>query len=390
MPDRILLIANAASVWTRELVRNVHVPLGQRVSLLSFDRPGKQAEALYAEFGTELILLGGEGGGTDKIVKASQLFRFAVTHREAFDLVILHGPPHNVQALFLNAALRILNCPVYTVFWGSDIQAITASEAGKLQAVLRVSTAVNLSTSAMRSDFKRLFPDSRLPVFEAKFGLSAFEYIDWAKAEYGRDRCLTELGLDPGKTCVAVGYNGGEQQQHVPAIRALAALSDADRSRIQLLLHMGYKLDPAYTEKVRDAARRSGISFSLITEALDFQAIAKLRTATDIMLHAQTNDAMSGTIRECVYAGAILVNPAWIRYEEFDALQVDYVRYASFSELTDCAASLLRGDVRVDTEKNTAIMGKQYSWQAVRADWEKAMRFCVGTRRAAHEAEVAE
>ena len=187
-----------------------------------------------------------------------------------------------------------------------------------------------------------------------------------------------------------MGYNGGEQQQHVPAIRALAALSDEEKSGIQLLLHMGYKKDAAYLEKVRTAAQGSGIAYRLLPEELELRAAAKLRVATDVMLHAQTNDAMSGTIRECVYAGAILVNPAWIRYEEFDALQVDYVRYASFSELTDRAASLLRGDVRVDTEKNTAIMGKQYSWQAVRADWEKAMRFCVGTRRAAHEAEVAE
>lgn len=389
MQQRILLIANAASVWTRELVRNIHAPLGQYVTLLSFDRPGGQAEAFYAALGTELFVLGG-GGRADKIAKAGQLLRFSLAHRGRFELVIVHSPPHSVQALFLNAALRVLNCPVFTVFWGSDIQAISEAEAKKLQAVLRVSTAVNLSTRAMRSDFKRLFPACALPVFEAKFGLSAFEYIDWAKAEYGRDRCLTELGLDPGKTCIAVGYNGGEQQQHLPAIRALAALSDEEKSGIQLLLHMGYKKDAAYMEKVRTAAQGSGIAYRLLPEELELRAAAKLRVATDVMLHAQTNDAMSGTIRECVYAGAILVNPAWIRYEEFDALQVDYVRYASFSELTDCAASLLRGDVRVDTEKNTAIMGKQYSWQAVRADWEKAMRFCVGTRRAAHEAEVAE
>lgn len=389
MHKRILLIANAASVWTRELVKNIHAPLGQHVTLLSFDRPGEQAEALYAALGAELFVLGGAGGRADKIAKASQLLRFSLTHRGRFDLVILHSPPHSLQALFLNAALRILNCPVFTVFWGSDIQAISEGEARKLQAVLRVSTAVNLSTGAMRSDFKRLFPACTLPVFEAKFGLSAFAYIDWAKAEYGRERCLTELGLDPGKICVAVGYNGGAQQQHLPAIRALAALSAEERSGIQLLLHMGYKKDAAYMDEVEAAARESGIAYRLLPEELELRAAAKLRVATDVMLHAQTNDAMSGTIRECIYAGAILVNPAWIRYEEFDALQVDYLRYASFAELAGCVASLLRGDTRVDTERNTAIMGQQYSWQAVLADWQKAMRFCAGAQCAAHEAEGA-
>ena len=48
---KILLLANAASPWTRELIRNIHCPLGHRVILASFDpAPERDYEGLNTCF----------------------------------------------------------------------------------------------------------------------------------------------------------------------------------------------------------------------------------------------------------------------------------------------------------------------------------------------------
>lgn len=370
MQQQVLLIANAQSVWTTELIRNVHIPMGHAVSLLTFDRVSPETEEFYRRNGVRLYELGQQQGGSSKIGKAMRLLSFAASHRHRFELVVLHSPPHSAQARFLAIALHIMDCKTVTVFWGSDIQAITPADAKKMRGILRESVAVNLSTEAMFSSFQRLFPEFKnIPVFRAKFAILAFSAIDETSTRYSRQQCKEHFGLDPQKTCIALGYNGKESQQHIPALQAVAELPEEDKQHLQLLLHMGYGASPSYIHQVEAAAEAVGLPFRLLPDMLDLKEIALLRRATDIMLHAQTNDALSGSVRECLYAGATLVNPTWIPYVEFDELGVSYVKYSSFSELPACLHGILTGLVSVDVDLNRELMASHFSWESVYPAW---------------------
>ena len=370
MQQRVLLIANAQSVWVKELIRCIHVPLGHQVSLLTFNFVSPELEDFYQKTGTELIKIGQRTGIRGKADKAVKLFAFAAEHYHAYDLIILHSPPHSIQASFLAKALRRMDCKTITVFWGSDIQAISQKDAKKMECILKQSSAINLSTEPMRKAFAALFPAYKaMPVYQANFGSPAFSFIDEAEHKYSRVACKEHFGLNPQKMCVAVGYNGKPSQQHIMAIRALSKLAVEDKRCLQMLIHMGYGGQRDYIRQVEAEAEKADIEYKLIPHMLDMDEIALLRRATDIMLHAQTNDALSGTVRECIYAEAILINPTWITYTEFDEMGVSYVKYTSFDEIPGCLRSVLTGKTVIEMEHNKRLMATRFSWEAVRPAW---------------------
>lgn len=118
---------------------------------------------------------------------------------------------------------------------------------------------------------------------------------------------------------------------------------------------------------------KSGIDYVIVDQMLPLESIGKLRVATDIFVHAQTTDALSGTIRECIFSEAILINPIWIRYQEYEKLGVDYIEYEQFDLLPEIIDDYLDGKYHIDTKRNAKLVSSVYSWDAVREDWLKVI-----------------
>ena len=125
----------------------------------------------------------------------------------------------------------------------------------------------------------------------------------------------------------------------------------------------------SYMDELRAALTASGISYIIMDEMISLEQIAKLRCAMDIFIHAQVTDALSSTIREYIYAGTDLINPVWIRYDEFDRLGIEYCRYDDFDMLEECLKKLIDGEIRIDSERNSEIIYRNYSWDTVRNEW---------------------
>ena len=87
----------------------------------------------------------------------------------------------------------------------------------------------------------------------------------------------------------------------------------------------------------------------------------------------RTTDALSGTIRECIFSEAILINPIWIRYQEYEKLGVDYIEYEQFDLLPEIIDDYLDGKYHIDTKRNAKLVSSVYSWDAVREDWLKVI-----------------
>lgn len=364
---KILLLANAASPWTRELIRNIHCPLGHRVILASFDpAPERDYEGLNTCFEPLAVNIKGPWG---KVCKTVALLRLALKYRRKVDMVVIHCPPNNVQALLISWAVRLMNSRTLTVFWGSDLQAVNDAQAGRLAHIVQCSDCVNISTQEMRLAYNRFFGKRFSPkIYSAKFGSLAFSACDEAASEYTKESSKSFFGLDPAKICVAVGYGGKPSHQHVSAIKALARLTGEEKEKIQMLLHM-HGGERGYIEKVKSAADEAGIGYVILPGSYGLKEIAIMRMATDIFLHAQTNDAMSSSIRECLYSGAVLVNPGWIRYPEYQELGIDYISYHDFSDLTAKMGELIRGERKINVQHNREIVREEYSWEAVKGEW---------------------
>ena len=111
------------------------------------------------------------------------------------------------------------------------------------------------------------------------------------------------------------------------------------------------------------------MKYILLKEMMPLEDVAKLRSATDIMIHGQTTDALSGSIREAVFAGAVLINPEWIKYREFERLGIEYIEYSSFDELSDVLEKIINKEIVINTEKNAELMFSEYSRDSVYEDW---------------------
>lgn len=372
---RVLIIGNASSVWLKEYVRNIHAPEGNRLCITAVEELPEGYKQAYEQSGARVLSLGKKRGGLlSSAWKGVKLALYCLAHRNSFDFVELHSLTYGrLTALGMLLAIRLLRAKKIACFWGSDLLAIDASAARGLEPVVAACDYLNVPTEAMLEAFHGFYGtkyDERRVV--VKFGSLAYSEIENLKtAQPEKAAYKTAFGLDRERVTIAVGYNGQERQQHIPMLEALVSLPEECKDKMELLLHMPYSDDEDYLQRVRQAAAQSGLAHVIIIESMGLDAIARMRMATDIFLHGQRSDALSGSIRECIYAESVLVNPSWVPYPEYDAMGVEYFRYDSFEELPGIVEALMTGKTAVDVKKNAELVYNNYSWNAQRGSWQK-------------------
>ncbi|MEC4175716.1 hypothetical protein VIN30_04570 [Adlercreutzia sp. R7] len=371
-------MANASSIWTQEIIRNIHLPLGHTLDLISYDAVTEAIEGMYQEeFGVTLKQLVSSSG--NRLLKKTTAFlapfRFLAKNRVKFDVAVVHYPPNSVRAISLIAALKMLNCKIVTVFWGSDILALGESKTFFLERIIEASDRINLSTEKMSDEFARRFGQSYSPeIHHANFGTLALPYLDSAIRQYGKAGSKRQIGLSEDKLTIAIGHNGATRQNHIKVIDALSSLDYGAKARVQLLLHIP-GATKNYVEDIGVSLESCGIDHVVLTEGYPLADIAKVRVATDIFLHAQQSDGLSSSVRECLYSDSILVNPKWISYKELDRLGIEYVTYDAYDELPGLIRSILDDEIVLDTKGNKEIIGSHYSWQTLCGAWRDLLEF---------------
>ena len=109
---------------------------------------------------------------------------------------------------------------------------------------------------------------------------------------------------------------------------------DAEKKKeIFLLLQMTYNGTDRYIRQVADAAKKTGCEYRVIRHYLTDEEVADLRIMTDIYINAQTTDAFSGSVCENLFAGTILINAEWLRYQEFKDYDFQYLEFQDMDEI---------------------------------------------------------
>lgn len=369
---KVFIIGNSNSIWTREYVRNIHAGGKNEIFITAYDPLTAESQQDYEEMGVNVVNLFSKNSLLNKVSKTFNLAKFCLfdCKKYGIDYVDIQSPPHSIQATFLYHFLKNVKADIIIEFWGSDIMRVSSEGAKRMYPLFSISDYVNVSTKEIRDSFKAHYGDEFDSRFvAAKFGSLAFGEIKKLKEIGDKKLCKAQFGLDEKKVTVAVGHNGNKEQQHIAVLNQFKNLKAELKEKVELLIHLGYGLPGGYADEVKKAAEECGISYVVLEELYDLKNIAKLRFATDIIVHAQTTDALSGSIRECLYAGGVLLNPSWISYEEFDRLGIEYVRYDDFDEIASYVERLITGDITVDIEHNIEALGEAFSWDAVKKDW---------------------
>lgn len=371
---KFFIVGTASSVWIREYVKEIHIKNGHEVYLTVFDESVLQYQEDYAQMGAKLVLIGKNNKKIEKIKKLVRLVSFMCKHRtrEEIDVVEIQGPPHNILAYILAILIKFMRYKTFIMFWGSDILAISAKDAKKLEHVVKNANVINRPGEQTYKAFTTFFGYKYEKLFTKKslrFGTLALPWIERTRATYDKVECKKHFGLAVDKISIAIGYNGHRRHQHLKVIDELSKLSISQKDKLQLIIHfVGYE-DLAYEELLKNTLKTCGIAYTFIDRPLDFPEIAVLRLATDIFIHAQTTDGLSGSIRECLYAGTIVVNPAWIEYDELKKIGIEYIEYKEFSELNGIIENCIQEKININLEKNRELIYDHYSWEALEEDW---------------------
>lgn len=374
MSYRYLIIGNPSSVWIKEYIKEVHKKNNDEIYLTVYDKSALKYEDEYKQLGVNLIVLGNSSAKLEKLKKTIRLIKLAFHHRikDRFDIVEIQSPPHNFQATIIAALLKIINTKSFLMFWGSDILAINYKEASKLEHIVKSVTRINHLSIKTYDVFNQYFGkkyDDKFTSSPLRFGTLAIPYIRDIMNKITPSECKKKLGIDGDKTTIAIGYSGKRRHQHIRAMEEMAMLNESIKEKIHIILHLVACEEKDYKTQVKEEAERIGIGYTIIEDSLEFEDIAILRVATDIFLHAQTTDGLSGTIRECLYANTVVINPIWINYDELKAIGIEYIEYSNFSEIPYTIDNYLKGNLKVDFEKNRKMISEIHSWDGVYDNW---------------------
>lgn len=294
---------------------------------------------------------------------------------EKYDVIIVQF----VTLLRVQLALelrRYHNSKVILSFWGSDLLRADSRKLKRIGENLQEIDLVACASLIMIEKFKQIYPK-----FDEKklkhiwMGSEILEEID--KLQNGTDKTKKQIKIEwqipQDSILVAIGYNGVPQQQHLEILKVFRQIPRDLLNKVCLLFQMTYGGTDEYKEQVIKEAEELGTAYKIIDSYLDNKEVAKIRIATDIFIHGQTTDALSGSIRENLYCGNIVVNAKWLHYLELDKFEIDYIEYDNFDDLQKVICDILEGKMKIETSGNKDKVKQFCSWEAAGKEWGKIL-----------------
>lgn len=267
----------------------------------------------------------------------------------------------------------------YISYYGSDL--LRANNLILLinKHFIKQATQIQLLTSSLKKKFSEVYGDE----FDDKlivqdFGAPNIQYIEEIRGTEDKTFCKKCFDLDTDKIAVGVGYNGGLAQQHLPVINEIIKLPRVILKKIQIVFHFGYmEYTDEYKKSLKDILDNNEIKYIFIEEFLKGKRLAELRNALDLFINAQITDALSSSVLEYLYAGAVLLNAGWLEYDELRNNGVYYEIFNSFDNLSSKLMEAIEADekyVKDKLEENSRIIYQMYSWDVLSEKWKQLYR----------------
>lgn len=366
-----LLITNINTIWTTEYISNILEKAEVEVYIVGFEPVEDEYKEYYKQHNVHVIDLYEKNTKGNKIVKMLQLYSQIKKSigKEKFDFIDIQGVPNSIQAYLLIYIIRKFAKNCICTFLGSDLFRVNANK--RVDKLMSVATFIVLATKDMQENFKSKYGsvyDKK--IVDCKFGTPSYADIGELKVSSSKKECKMFFRFPDDKIMIAIGYNGNYEQQHIKALEQINTMDEALKKKIHVVIHFGYGNDnQSYKESVLEMLNDKGYTYSFIDRAMGKKEIAHLRMATDIFIHAQTSDALSGSIREMIYAESILINPSWIEYSDFQKAGISYLQYDFFSEIPNLIINIINKKTVIDLKKNAELAYDRYSWESVSSQW---------------------
>ena len=287
-----------------------------------------------------------------------------------FDVVHNHYLSQRDLALGLRVSRRFHARWVCT-FWGSDLLRASDRALRQMLPYLRRCDRLTACNERMRDKLRQscgeeLYQKTRMTIW----GQDGFAAIDRVLSTETREDCRAHYDIRPGNYVVSIGYSADNAQHQLEVVEALSALPKETLSHMTLVLQQTYvKRDPAYMERVRQAAEALPCQAVVLRDFLDLTETARLRLCADLFILAISTDAFAASMQEYLYAGAVFLMGDWLGYPQLDELGIPINRFHEYEELPALVQQAMNGKLQRSTDEQRALLPAHYSWDAVRKDW---------------------
>ncbi len=373
---KVLVFGDAEVSFIKQYVASVLIPLGYDVYIGVKHTLSEKDLAEYTKVGAHPVKLPSYG---NKIFKSipfisgfSYMLRtyFCLRKQGPFDIIHVHYISKN--ALMTSLMLKTKKTKIVASFWGSDLFRKTDKHLKSLTCLFDKIDVITYSTKRMLKAIRDIYSnryDKKLKL--ALFGSEVYRIIDSVKKTKSVAQCRTEFGLPQDKFVVAIGYNKTPNQQADIAIRAISQIDDSKKKNLHLFLQMGYGTTTnEYLSSVQTAAEQSGITFTKLERYVTMEELAQLRYGVDIFINTETTDAFSASMQEYLSAGATVMNPQWLVYDELDDNKVSYINYKTFENLPKALSEVMDTmSIGKRISENADIIWNMSSWEANRQRW---------------------
>ncbi len=369
MNKKFLLIGNIKSLYITQYIENVLEPLGFQIYMQiskeeytfekDFIKTHKleiiKKHELYESLLFKIPFFGR---------KLKSLFNiFEILKIGSFDYIHLHYV--TLLDLITISIVKSKKTKIYASFWGSDLLRQSRKYLGFEKKFLKKYNHISNAALLLQKSFEKLFPTLKEKSEMIPFGVSLLSYID--NISLDSKECKSFYGFPQEKKIIAIGYNGIKEQQHDKVIYALQNLENKNKYYILLQLSYGNN-DKQYNEKLINLLKNSGFEYKIVTDFLSMEDLAKLRIATDIFINAQTTDAFSNSVMECIYTKTLILNASWLHYPELDEYPLYVNEFKKFEEIPSLLEKNI-SDEHLLWNKNK--IKEETTWKACREKWAK-------------------
>lgn len=372
---KILLIADSDALWTKRAVEYLLLPAGYEIVIFPIWGHKGQFDDYYREHGVTVYRDPHRLPVICHIPRVRMWARIALNARDLakygpFDVVHNHYLSQRDLALGLRVSRRFHARWVCT-FWGSDLLRASDRALRQMLPYLRRCDRLTACNERMRDKLRQscgeeLYQKTRMTIW----GQDGFAAIDGILSNETREDCRAHYGIRPGNYVVSIGYSADNAQHQLEVVEALSALPKENLSHMTLVLQQTYvKRDPAYMERVRQAAEALPCQVVVLRDFLDLTETARLRLCADLFILAISTDAFAASMQEYLYAGAVFLMGDWLGYPQLDELGIPINRFHEYKELPALVQQAMNGKLQRATDEQRALLPAHYSWDAVRKDW---------------------
>lgn len=377
--ENILLIGSLNLFWFQKYVDKVVLKTYHPESIwLLTDECKEECLKQYQDLKVHIVVM--RTLPSNSALFFIRLLKEAMRIKSRMHFDIIHVQYVSVKSLILARLIKSKKTKTIATFWGSDIALQSEKVVKRFDFLLREFDVILTTAKRIENIVKeRLCRENAKKVKTIHFGLDSLKVIRKIKQHNTAARAARKkLGIDQETLTIAIGYNARPLQQHLKVLEALATLQDEIKSKILVLLPMTYLREgnENYIEQVKKACTGGGLRYLAFESFMQEPENTYLHVSADIYVNAQKSDALSGSVLEFTYGGALLLNAAWLSYPEYAEWGIHYKSFYEFSEIPLEISSFVSGMCLRSDEAAFQKMYEGLSWEYLLARYRELYKTC--------------